>query len=470
MDLNPYLSHFYHHHRRYKVLYGGRGSGKSYGIADIMLLKQKQGRKVACFREFQNKIEDSVYTLLCEEIERCKLTGFRVYGSKITHTSGGMSKFHGMARDPDGIQSMQGFDDAWVEEAHVISQKSLTKLTPTFRKKGCEIWLGGNPQRKLDVFSQRFIENKLNFTMYDKIEYNDAMMRIKLNYSDNPWYHDSDLEIERREAYKIFSRAMYDHIWNGGYMDTVPNSIILAEWVDAALDAHKKMGWEPFGSVKVSHDPADSSDARATLVRHGNVILEYFEDTDNDINSACSKACEVARRNMADSFIYDSDGPGLGLRRQIHDFFVGNVSISEFKGGAIAEDPEETAIEVNGRPVTNRQFYYNLRSQQYHKLAERFRKTYQAVEKGKYIDPKELISIDSEGGDFDKLKSELTSIARKYSGASGSYQLMSKPDMLKHLKVKSPNLSDCAMMSELDLMQFESYGDGYIVAPNLGMV
>lgn len=375
-----------------------------------------------------------------------------------------------MARDPDGIQSMQGFDKAWVEESHVISERSLTKLTPTFRKKGTEIWLGGNPQRKLDVFSQRFIENKLPFKLHNKIEYSDSMMRIKLNYQDNPWYFDSDLEIERREAYKIFSRAMYDHIWEGAYLDTVPNSIIHAEWVDAALGAREKLGWEPFGQVKVTHDPADSSDARATLVRHGNEIIEYYEDSDNDINAACTRACTTAAGHNASMFIYDSDGPGLGLRKQIHDFFVGGVSISEFRGGHIADNPEEIAVEINERPITNRQFFYNLRAQQYYLLAERFRKTYLAVEKKKWIDPKELISITPGAGDFDKLKSELTSIPRKYSGSSGAYQLMSKPDMMKHLKVQSPNLADCAMMSEIDLHQYTDWYSGDVILPNIGMV
>lgn len=446
LQLNPYIAHIYHHHRRYKTLYGGRGSGKSVGIADCMLLKSMQGQKVACFREFQNKIEDSVYTLLQEEIERHKLTGYKVLSNRIEHRSGGVFKFHGMARDPDGIQSMQGFQNAWIEEAHVISEKSLNKLTPTFRKRGCEIWLGGNPQRREDVFSQRFIENKLRFKLYQKIEYNGAHMRCKLNYMDNPWYWETDLEIERKEAFEIFDRAMYDHVWLGEYNDSIENSIIKAEWVDAAVDAHKK--WHKFGLITATFDPADNRDARATVIRHGNTIIKLHEETRLDINDSCEQACEMAWKHRATSFIYDATGCGLGLRRQINDYFGNRVTVSEFHGGATAQNPNEVAIEIYDKKITNKEYFKNRRAQLYFELSERFRKTYQYIKHGKHYDPSELISIASDAGDIQRFKSELTSVARKLN-AERVYQLLSKQEMIDKLKVKSPNLADCAMMSEM---------------------
>ena len=46
--------------KRFKIVIGGRGSGKSQGVADCLLLKGQEGPlKVGCFREFQNSISDS---------------------------------------------------------------------------------------------------------------------------------------------------------------------------------------------------------------------------------------------------------------------------------------------------------------------------------------------------------------------------------------------------------------------------
>ena len=63
--------------KRIKCAVGGRGSGKSMSFADICLMDaQTKGIKTACFREFQNSIDDSVHALLKSEIDRLNLQGF----------------------------------------------------------------------------------------------------------------------------------------------------------------------------------------------------------------------------------------------------------------------------------------------------------------------------------------------------------------------------------------------------------
>ena len=66
--------------KRIKVIIGGRGSAKSTTVADILVMKtQTEKAKVGCFREYQNSIEDSVHSLLKEEIERLQVPGFQMY-------------------------------------------------------------------------------------------------------------------------------------------------------------------------------------------------------------------------------------------------------------------------------------------------------------------------------------------------------------------------------------------------------
>ena len=69
--------------QRFVVVYGGRGSGKSYGLGSLSLLKALNGQKVGAFREFQNSIDDSVHSLLAAQIEHYGLDAFEVQNNQI---------------------------------------------------------------------------------------------------------------------------------------------------------------------------------------------------------------------------------------------------------------------------------------------------------------------------------------------------------------------------------------------------
>ena len=59
---------------RYKIIYGGRGSGKSYAVAEVLIIKSLQKKHlILCGREFQNSIKESVHSLLTQRIEALNL-------------------------------------------------------------------------------------------------------------------------------------------------------------------------------------------------------------------------------------------------------------------------------------------------------------------------------------------------------------------------------------------------------------
>ena len=71
----PQLEFFFTEGWRYKVAFGGRGSGKSWTIADALILRSaQQTQRILCAREFQRSIADSVHHLLETQIERLGLT------------------------------------------------------------------------------------------------------------------------------------------------------------------------------------------------------------------------------------------------------------------------------------------------------------------------------------------------------------------------------------------------------------
>jgi len=64
--------------KRIKIAVGGRGSAKSTGIADAMIVYADQGQRICATREFQNSIDDSVHENIKIEIERLGVEGFNV--------------------------------------------------------------------------------------------------------------------------------------------------------------------------------------------------------------------------------------------------------------------------------------------------------------------------------------------------------------------------------------------------------
>lgn len=439
--------------KRYKILIGGRGSAKSHTIADICLMdSQRHAMKIGCFREYQNSIEDSVHSLLKDEIRRLEAVGFNVTNSAITNSVGGEFKFRGLARNPDAMKSMHGFKRFWIEEGQVISEESLRLLTPTLREEGSEIWISANPMSSADPFSQRFIlpfERELTRDGYFE---DDMHLIIVSNYSDNPFFPDV-LEQERQWDKAHLSQAEYEHIWEGKFNDTVDGAIIPVEWFNSAVDAHERLGFKQLGATIVTHDPSDlGPDPKGLCVRHGSVIVDVQEKVDGDVNEGADWATYWALEYRADVFRWDCDGLGVSLKRQISTALDGKrIDIDMFKGSESPDNPTEIyqpdALIDRTNAKTNEQTFRNKRAQYYWYLRDRFYNTHLAVTRKEYRDPDTLISLSSEIDCLDQLRSEVCRIPKKYN-ANGLIQIMSKQDMAR-LKppIKSPNLADSLMMA-----------------------
>jgi len=119
--------------KRIKIVVGGRGSAKSIGVGDIMLMFADMGERICCGREFQNSIEESVHDTLQQEIQRLGMDGFTVQANKIISSTGGHLFYKGLARNVTSLKSLSGVDRLWIEEGESLSKKTLKVLTPSVR-------------------------------------------------------------------------------------------------------------------------------------------------------------------------------------------------------------------------------------------------------------------------------------------------------------------------------------------------
>ena len=216
--------------RRYKILAGGRGSGKSYAIADcLLLLGSKQKIRVLCAREFQNSITESVHYLLRQEIDRLGLNHlYSITNQSIVGTNGTEFIFKGIRSNIDSIKSMAGITHVWIEEAHSISQFSWDVLIPTIREPGSEIWCSFNPDKDTDpVYTMFFTKDG-----YIK-ERDDAYVEI-VNWMNNPWFPDV-LKAEKDHLYRV-NPDLADHVWGGNCRSHSDAQIFRHKWEVRAFE------------------------------------------------------------------------------------------------------------------------------------------------------------------------------------------------------------------------------------------
>jgi len=473
--------------KRFVIVIGGRGSMKSVGVVDIMLAGvMDYSDKVYCLREYQESISESVHALNKEEITRLKLKGFKIQDAAIYSDSGGEIKYRGLARNPESVKSAAGFRRFFIEEAATLSESSIAQLTPTARNKarfglpceirdtieeedtlaGVQMFFVANPNSSEDPFSKRFITPFLNSLNKNGFYEDDLHLIIKMNYTDNPWYEFSGLENERQFDYENKSRAKYDWTWLGAFLDTVANSIIEAEWFDACIDAHIHLGFTAQGQEKMSYDPADSGDDKAIALQHGSVVLGCSSTSSGDVNEATDWATSFAVKIKPDVFLWDADGLGLTLKRQVNEALSGKkIKLVPFHGSGSKYAPTEQYDAIDGEQWSgeekrnNEDLFTNLRAQCYWALRDRIFKTYLAVKKGKYFSPDELISFSSSISELTKLRAEICRIPRKYV-SSGRVQILSKQEM-KAQKIASPNMADAIMMLQLPVDIFDDYDEDY---------
>jgi phage terminase large subunit len=218
---------------RYRGAYGGRGSGKSWFFARLLIAwcMRYPGARVLCVREIQRSLKQSVKRLLEDEIQRLGLGDqFEVMEDKIMTPGGGWILFEGMQNHTaESIKSLEGLRVAWVEEAQVLSERSLTLLRPTIRAPGSELWFSWNPRYKTDPVDALLRgEKKLP----------DAVI-VKATYEDNPWFPEElrgDMEWDRaRDPEK------YAHVWLGEY-ELHSEARVFKNWVVAEDEFEAPVG------------------------------------------------------------------------------------------------------------------------------------------------------------------------------------------------------------------------------------
>jgi len=263
---------------RYKGAYGGRGSGKSHFFAELLIedCLSQRGMLGVCIREVQKSLKDSSKRLIETKLKELALgeaDGFRIFEKQIQTPGDGVIIFTGLQdSNNENIKSLEGFQRAWIEEAQVLSHRSLSLLRPTIRAKDSQIWASWNPRRKGDAIDDFFRARRPK----------DAAV-VEVNWRDNPWFPQV-LEEERLTDLRLFADR-YEHIWEGGYARALDGAYFARQLAEAKEQRRIcRLAADPLLTVRAFFDiggSGASADAMAIwiaqFVDREIRVLDYIE-------------------------------------------------------------------------------------------------------------------------------------------------------------------------------------------------
>ena len=390
------LKPFWKTQTRYKVLYGGRGSGKSYSTAQhLIMLTSNIKLKVLAIRQYQNNIRESVYTLLKNVIYDFGLQeDYEILSHTIRHKfTGSEFVFYGIARNFMEIKSMEGVDICYIEEAHALTRDQFDVIDPTIRKEHSEVWLLFNPQNRSDFVWQNFVEHPRKNSIVKKI-----------NYDENIFLSQTMLSIiaEAKEE----DEEHFNHIYLGVPHEGDEKALFAYNEVEEAMNGDLE-GVDKSGIFSYGVDVARyGSDKGVVTKRRGYHIYdleEYGNYSTMELANAVSNKIQSEDKRPNAVFV-DSIGVGAGV-----------VDRLEEKGFNVIDS--NASMKADQTDV-----YYNKRAEMYFLLRDFIRKG------GK-------IPAD------EQLKEELLAIRYIYSKANGKIQIQAKDD-IKELIGRSPDKSD----------------------------
>lgn len=285
---------------RYRVMYGGRSSGKSTAAALHVLGAVQEGKRVLCAREHMNSIADSVHALLCDLVRSNGMQGtFTMTKVDIRcPASGGSVVYSGLqASSIDSIRSLAGVDICWVEEAQTLSGQSWRVLAPTIRKEGSYFIFTGNPFSADDVFL--------------------AIAGGPDSWSCGSSWRDlesvgalsSAVRQQKDLDFATMPRAMYDHVWEGKFAPmAAENALFSAEELDGLLTDGHGEGGSSFG-LDVARFGRDRS---ALAIMRGSVLEKLVTFRNLPLTRLSEQVSDLARKWKPTVIAVDETGVGGG--------------------------------------------------------------------------------------------------------------------------------------------------------------
>ena len=326
VELAPKMLDLFHGDYMIRGAYGGRGSTKTSGFVQMLIIKaiifaaNGISGSFLCARQFQVSIKKSTLAELKAVLsDNPNMANFFDIGDNYLRTKNlpGLIEFDfiGLALNLESIKSKAKVIICFVDEAETLSEDSFRYLLPTLRTSGkfpdgskykSEMWLAWNPKSSESAVYKRFIEN--GPPKNAKI--------VKINWRDNPWWDDNaNMQELRLIDLDRLDYATYAWIWEGELLRN-SDSQVLSGKVKVTSFEPDYLRWERYQGLDYgfSQDPTaavvawinplepdilyvshESGKVKLDIDKTAEYILEEIPDFDKYVTRADSARPETSK-------------------------------------------------------------------------------------------------------------------------------------------------------------------------------
>lgn len=282
---------------RFCIAWGGRGSGKTYAIAALLLSLACQKKiVVVCSRSIKGSIADSVHAVLKLRIDEFGLTKyFKITREKITClVTGSEFIFKGLLTNVDNLKGIPVINYIWIEEADSLTRHAWETLKPSTRADNSQIFISINPRNKTDCIYKDFISEDAPKDSQAYVCY--------VHWSANNYFN-RILNDERLRCMKN-NPDMYQHIWEGALLEHSHAQIFYGKWCVQSFTEDKNV--QAYYGLDFGYSVDATAAIRCYIEDNNLYITHEFYSTKIEIDETgikCEKAIPDFKYNkiMADS-------------------------------------------------------------------------------------------------------------------------------------------------------------------------
>lgn len=261
---------------RHIAFWGGRSSGKSTTVAIALVAKATTTPlRILCTREFQASLNDSVYKLLADVINKYKFPNWTVGREYIRNTNGSEFIFAGVRNNVQSIKSMEGISICWGEEASTFSAESLDVLIPTIRKPGSYFVWTFNRLTAQDAIWEKICKNPDERTYVRKVNSDEIEQLL------------SPEIIFEREKMRKENPELFAHVYLGEPLTVASGSVYGKQLAQAREDG--RIGKVPYDGAAPVYAALDLGVGDSTAICFFQTVgqeihfIDYYESSGEDL-------------------------------------------------------------------------------------------------------------------------------------------------------------------------------------------
>jgi phage terminase large subunit len=321
-----------------------------------------------------------------------------------------------------------------------------------------EAALSDNTRVQIDISSVNGLGNVFHRKREGGLEWEPGKPAVRgktnvfiMDWSDHPektqgWYDEREAKAISDGLLHVFRQEV-----DRNYAASVEGTVIPAEWVRSAIDAHIALKFEEHDNDDqyAGLDVADGGGDRNAFAKRKGVTLvsiEEWGERDTGVTARRSIDSATVKGSERISVQYDCIGVGSGVKAEINrldddKLLPRGISFTPWNAGAAVLNPDRN-VEVEDRDTPlNKDFYTNLKAQGWWQLRRRFERTHRAVTEGVGFNHDELISLPSTLPLLRTLQKELSQPTAS-KGTRMRLVIDKQPE-----GTRSPNLADAVVMA-----------------------